>query len=100
MVNRTLDDDTLNSFVDPRVRRLASFDSEALAAAKTQIFGSGRRQLPRAMRSAIANLDRGREIGRLALEKRTHITDLAAEHRNDLETKVGIVPQAFDQRTT
>ena len=41
-VNRTLDDDDLNSFVDTLVRRLASFDREVLAAAKAQInrFGT------------------------------------------------------------
>ena len=41
-VNRTLDDDDLDSFVDTLVRRLASFDREALAAAKAQInrFGT------------------------------------------------------------
>jgi len=41
-VNRTLDDDDLDSFVDALVRRLASFDRETLAAAKTQInrFGT------------------------------------------------------------
>jgi enoyl-CoA hydratase/carnithine racemase len=31
-MNRTLDDDDLDSFVDTLVRRLASFDREALAA--------------------------------------------------------------------
>ncbi len=36
-MNRTLDDDDLDSFVDALVRRLASFDREALAAAKTKI---------------------------------------------------------------
>ena len=36
-VNRTLDDDDLDSFVDTLVRRLASFDREVLAAAKAQI---------------------------------------------------------------
>jgi enoyl-CoA hydratase/carnithine racemase len=36
-VNRTLDDDDLDSFVDTLVRRLASFDREALAAAKAQV---------------------------------------------------------------
>jgi enoyl-CoA hydratase/carnithine racemase len=36
-VNRTLDDNDLDSFVDALVRRLASFDREALAAAKAQI---------------------------------------------------------------
>jgi len=36
-VNRTLDDNELDSFVDTLVRRLASFDLEALAAAKAQI---------------------------------------------------------------
>jgi hypothetical protein len=36
-VNRTLDDDDLDSFVDALVRRLASFDRETLAAAKGQI---------------------------------------------------------------
>jgi enoyl-CoA hydratase/carnithine racemase len=41
-VNRTLDDDALDSFVDTLVRRLASFDHETLAAAKAQInrFGT------------------------------------------------------------
>jgi enoyl-CoA hydratase/carnithine racemase len=41
-VNRTLDDDALDSFVDALVRRLASFDREALAAAKAQINRFGR----------------------------------------------------------
>jgi len=36
-VNRTLDDNDLDSFVDSLVRRLASFDRETLAAAKAQI---------------------------------------------------------------
>jgi len=36
-VNRTLDDADLDSFVDTLARRLASFDREVLAAAKTQI---------------------------------------------------------------
>jgi len=36
-VNRTLDNDDLDSFVDALVRRLASFDRETLAAAKAQI---------------------------------------------------------------
>ena len=41
-VNRTLDDDDLDPFVDTLVRRLASFDREALAAAKAQVnrFGT------------------------------------------------------------
>jgi enoyl-CoA hydratase/carnithine racemase len=41
-VNRTLDDDALDSFVETLVRRLASFDREALSAAKAQInrFGT------------------------------------------------------------
>src|SRR5215467_530662 len=41
-VNRTLDDDDLDAFVDTLVRRLASFDRETLAAAKAQInrFGT------------------------------------------------------------
>ena len=41
-VNRTLDDDDLDSFVEALVRRLASFDRETLAAAKAQInrFGT------------------------------------------------------------
>ena len=41
-VNRTLDDDDLDSFVDALVRRLTSFDREALAAAKAQVnrFGT------------------------------------------------------------
>jgi enoyl-CoA hydratase/carnithine racemase len=41
-VNRTLDDDDLDSFVDTLTRRLASFDRETLAAAKAQInrFGT------------------------------------------------------------
>jgi enoyl-CoA hydratase/carnithine racemase len=36
-VNRTLEDGELDSFVDALLRRLASFDREALAAAKAQI---------------------------------------------------------------
>jgi len=36
-VNRTMDDDDLDSFVDTLVRRLVSFDRETLAAAKSQI---------------------------------------------------------------
>ena len=41
-VNRALDDDDLDSFVDTLVRRLSSFDREVLAAAKAQInrFGT------------------------------------------------------------
>jgi len=41
-VNRTLDDNDLDSFVDALAHRLASFDRETLAAAKAQInrFGS------------------------------------------------------------
>src|ERR1700726_3285523 len=41
-VNRTLDDNDLDSFVDTLARRLASFDGEALGAAKAQInrFGT------------------------------------------------------------
>ncbi|HTU34428.1 MAG TPA: hypothetical protein VMF66_11560 [Candidatus Acidoferrum sp.] len=36
-VNRALDDDDLDPFVDTLVRRLASFDRKTLAAAKAQI---------------------------------------------------------------
>ena len=36
-VNRTLDDNDLDSFVDALVLRLASFDRETLAAAKAQV---------------------------------------------------------------
>ena len=41
-VNRALDDDDLDSFVETLVRRLISFDREVLAAAKTQLnrFGT------------------------------------------------------------
>src|ERR1700733_9444354 len=41
-VNRALEDDQLDSFVDALVRRLASFDRETLAAAKAQVnrFGT------------------------------------------------------------
>jgi enoyl-CoA hydratase/carnithine racemase len=41
-VNRTVDDDDLDSFVDTLVRRLTSFDRETLAAAKGQIKRLGR----------------------------------------------------------
>jgi enoyl-CoA hydratase/carnithine racemase len=40
-VNRTLDDDDLDSFVDTLVRRLASFDRETLAAAKVRNISYG-----------------------------------------------------------
>src|SRR6202021_3543378 len=41
-VNRTLDDDGLDAFVEALVRRLTSFDRAALAAAKAQVnrFGT------------------------------------------------------------
>jgi enoyl-CoA hydratase/carnithine racemase len=41
-VNRTLDDNNLDSFVDALVRRLASFDRDVLGAAKAQVnrFGT------------------------------------------------------------
>jgi len=41
-VNRTLDDDALDSFVDTLARRLATFDRETLGAAKAQVnrFGT------------------------------------------------------------
>ena len=41
-MNRTLDDNDLDSFVDALARRLASFDREVLGAAKAQInrFGT------------------------------------------------------------
>ena len=41
-VNRTLDDGDLDSFVDALVRRLASFDREALGVVKAQVnrFGT------------------------------------------------------------
>jgi enoyl-CoA hydratase/carnithine racemase len=41
-VNRSLDDDVLDSFVDALARRMASFDRETLAAAKSQLnrFGT------------------------------------------------------------
>ena len=41
-VNRTLEDNDLDSFVDTLVRRLASFDHETLAAAKAQVNRFGR----------------------------------------------------------
>ncbi len=41
-VNRTLDDGELDSFVDALAGRLASFDRETLAAAKTQVNRFGR----------------------------------------------------------
>ena len=40
-VNRTLEDEALDSFVDTLVRRLVSFDRETLAAAKAQISRFG-----------------------------------------------------------
>jgi hypothetical protein len=40
-VNRTLDDDDLDSFVDTLVGRLASFDRETLGAAKAQVSRFG-----------------------------------------------------------
>jgi enoyl-CoA hydratase/carnithine racemase len=40
-VNRTLDDNDLDAFVDTLVQRLASFDREVLAAAKAQISRFG-----------------------------------------------------------
>jgi hypothetical protein len=41
-VNRTVDDDELDSFVDALARRIDSFDRETLAAAKAQLNRFGR----------------------------------------------------------
>ena len=41
-MNRTLDDDGLDSFVETIVRRMASFDRETLAAAKAQVNRFGK----------------------------------------------------------
>ena len=51
-VNRTLDDDDLDSFVDTLVQRVASFDRETLAAAKPRSIGSGHRQPARFSRAS------------------------------------------------
>jgi hypothetical protein len=45
-VNRTLDDDDLDSFVDTLVRRLASFDREALAAVSAALTSGNGNMCP------------------------------------------------------
>ena len=51
-VNRTLDEDDLDSFVDTLGRRLASFDREGSPRRRPSSIGSGCRQQPRFSRAS------------------------------------------------
>jgi enoyl-CoA hydratase/carnithine racemase len=90
LVNRTLDDDGLDSFVDTLVRRLASFDRQTIAAAKAQINRFG---MPTATELQSSNdmflplLARPSAQARLA-----KVRDIGYGIRSDFELNFGRLP--------
>ena len=94
-VNRTLDENDLDSFVDKLVRRLASFDLEALAAAKAQINRFG---VPTA-----AELQSSNDMifpmlaWPDAQARRTKLRDIGYGARSDFELNFGQHLPAFGQ---
>jgi enoyl-CoA hydratase/carnithine racemase len=86
-VNRTLDDDDLDSFVDTLARRLASFDRETLAAAKAQInrFGTPRAAELQSSNDMIFSL----LAGPSAKARRAKIRNVGYGVRSDFELNFG-----------
>jgi len=92
-VNRTLDDNDLDSFVETLVRRLASFDRETLAAAKAQINRIGT--------PAAAELKSSNDLffpllaSPSAQARRTKIRNIGYGLRSDFELNFGRYLPAF-----
>jgi enoyl-CoA hydratase/carnithine racemase len=86
-VNRTLDDDDLDSFVDTLVRRLASFDRETLAVAKAQLnrFGTPTAAELQSSNDMIFSL----LAGPSAQARRAKIRDVGYGVRSDFELNFG-----------
>jgi enoyl-CoA hydratase/carnithine racemase len=92
-VNRTLDDGDLDSFVDTLVQRLASFDRETLAAAKTQInrFGTPTETELQSSNDMIFSLLPGPS----AQARRTKLRGIGYGVRSDFELNFGRYLPAF-----
>jgi hypothetical protein len=92
-VNRTLDDNELDSFVDALVRRLASFDRETLGVAKAQVNRFG---MPTA-----AELQSSNDVifsllaGPSAQARCSKIRDIGYGVRSDFELNFGRYLPAF-----
>jgi enoyl-CoA hydratase/carnithine racemase len=86
-VNRTLDDDDLDSFVDTLVRRLASFDRETLGVAKAQLnrFGTPTAAELQSSNDIIFSL----LAGPSAQARRAKIRDIGSGVRSDFELNFG-----------
>jgi enoyl-CoA hydratase/carnithine racemase len=92
-VNRTLDDDDLDSFVDTFARRLASFDREVLAAAKAQInrFGTPTATELRSSNDMIFSM----LTWSSAQARRAKLRDIGYGVRSDFELNFGHYLSAF-----
>jgi enoyl-CoA hydratase/carnithine racemase len=86
-VNRTLDDDDLDSFVDALVRRLASFDRETLGVAKAQLnrFGTPTDAELQSSNDLIFSL----LAGPSAQARRAKVRDIGYGVRSDFELNFG-----------
>jgi enoyl-CoA hydratase/carnithine racemase len=86
-VNRTLDDDDLDSFVATLVRRLASFDRETLGAAKAQVnrFGTPTAAELQSSNDMIFSL----LAGPSAQSRRTKLRGIGYGLRSDFELNFG-----------
>jgi enoyl-CoA hydratase/carnithine racemase len=94
-VNRTLDDDDLDSFVETLVRRLASFDRETLGVAKAQInrFGTPTATELQSSNDMIFSL----LAGPSAQARRAKVRDIGYGVRSDFELNFGRYLPAFGQ---
>jgi enoyl-CoA hydratase/carnithine racemase len=90
LVNRTLDDDGLDSSVDTLVRRLASFDRETIAAAKAQINRFG---MPTATELQSSNDMFFPLLARPSAQaRRAKVRDIGYGIRSDFELNFGRLP--------
>jgi enoyl-CoA hydratase/carnithine racemase len=95
-VNRTLEEEDLDSFVDALAQRLASFDREALAAAKAQVNRFG---IPTASELQSSNdmfLPTLASPG--AQARRARIRDIGYGRRSDFELNFGRYMSALPGR--
>ena len=94
-VNRTVDDGDLDSFVDGLVRRLASFDRETLAAAKTQLNRFG---MPTAAELQSSNDMIFTLLARPSAQvRRTKLSGIGYGVRSDFELNFGRYLPGFGQ---
>src|SRR5215471_10266402 len=94
-VNRTLDDDDLDSFVDTLVRRLASFDRETLGVAKAQLnrFGTPTAAELKSSNDMIFSL----LAGPSAQARRAKVRNIGYGVRSDFELNFGRYLPTFGQ---